>query len=1763
MKKKLLQILKYFGLSTAVMLGLVFGISIVVPVEYEEKDTSKNLSTYISSHFTNNSNRRYLRVVKDVKRAEQLWQPMSENPQDEFYCIAPGTAVPMANSENYKTRESILALVNSTADSPYTSCGEAPHVANWERYYSDTYYVCKNEHYTENSSKIGTDGETYENLYDIAFIASFKPDSRNPQETWSGQKQHAIWQSPQLVNQDRYEECKEETTESKKGELLVELADQYQDFYEKIMRVEDNQNSDSYGKNGMKPNLVSSKNNIVLDVDQKEKIAKLGPFKINYVDGYLRSGPAEAASFGGISDMYLIDAAGNKIYLKNIIVNGNLRKIYNTGTERESVTFFSRYDVNINANNENYIDYYAFQKAYPRPNEEFYVEFAFPEKVVGSVKLHVEFSYLKCEMEICAREAGQFYISDYCKGHTNYHTHTYYCGDEDCGGHTYGCDDCRGRRATLAFTHNSQDGISIECGKRSFVKEEYEVTTDFTTTMKIGGFVFEDVQKNGKESLADGRLDKNNDIMLKNIEVSLYEVVADKSGEEKLKLANLATLKQEKLLATENEINEKADYTRRTNPTLTDENGYYEFRGVDPTKKYVVKFTYNGQTYTPTEYLEGASGKTVEQMVKNNQYSSVTTNSIWNSTSKATELTKERDSYDEKFASIGSTPYNYRSSNSLGKLSNKENYNEVFTTYELAGFTLNSDGKYEQNNDQQLIDTYSTLENGKIVDRKQLREGKISQAIRKYIDDNRKYPSMLEIYEKIAGNNEETWKKLQFIEDCKISAYTKNQNADSIKSYDQFPAIECFTTAVSSGNKYPNNSYSYLRGTYETYGTYTSGVTTYKNTSLTKNGVSGDALDPNDSARPIKYWGRWAKSKGKVEYKNIYEGQLFINCGLWKRQLSDVALQKDVYKATIKINGKTETYQYDKRNNQDDYWEIQTRIASYDSYYGGDTYNRALYPSDYNYKVKGIENNKTIKNGLEVYVTYKIAIRNQSQSILTTIDEVVDYYDSTYEYIPKYSWAMYGDINITPTEYYNIVTDQTEVGSGKFRTARSNSSSKYNGDTEYSIEGYKKIYLDGISDYKLGAGETAYLYLTFKVNENANTVELGVKHNIAEINGYTTYYQNGTQLPNGISKNARDVAGIIDNDSKPGNFENSDYSSNSKYEHNFEDDTDHAKGIKVYVNRELIRKVSGVVWEDKREITAENTDAIIADGIRDEKSKELMVPGIKVEMWEVVQNGNTKELKRPADVMENVYMETNDEGSYKFEGFIPGNYIIRFTYGGSDVSATAKGYNGQDYKSTTYQVGIDQNGQTNVGSDVEYKGYTDTANQNSTATYGYDINKADSANKHYSDAKDIWSYREDVNNYSNRSMKYEMANKLNNDKTLPKPNDKLQMIAETGVISVEGEYNRTNSDSDGDINEGERKSKDPESNNRYNNIIYRNGNSENGAYSIQNVDFGLVQRPKAQLELNKQVSNVKIVLANQNVLFDASKSVDNLIWQPKNPYDTNTENKKDNYYKTYGENQNDPTGVYDDLRNTILKNVQKYSKDGNNGLIQPTMDKELTHGATIQITYDITVKNIGEVDYNDKKFYYTGKVNDPTTIVTTSADLLVDYVANNLKYRSEDNKTEWAWKAMSAEELANGRYVNDDVQKELKNYNTIITSSALQNKKLIPLTSSTSGNAYTYAKTQLILTQTITAQNENDDLVYNNIGEIVAITNSVGRRMAFSIQGNQKPSESPQEPDSSMAEPVVILPPFGDTYLYFGLGIAALVSIVGAAIFIKKKVLNK
>ena len=76
--------------------------------------------------------------------------------------------------------------------------------------------------------------------------------------------------------------------------------------------------------------------------------------------------------------------------------------------------------------------------------------------------------------------------------------------------------------------------------------------------------------------------------------------------------------------------------------------------------------------------------------------------------------------------------------------------------------------------------------------------------------------------------------------------------------------------------------------------------------------------------------------------------------------------------------------------------------------------------------------------------------------------------------------------------------------------------------------------------------------------------------------------------------------------------------------------------------------------------------------------------------------------------------------------------------------------------------------------------------------------------------------------------------------------------------------------------------------------------------------------------------------------------------------------------------------------------------------------------------------------------------------------------------------------------------------------------------------------------------------------------EIVKTSNTNGRRMAYSVVGNQDPLlDDASEVDSSTAERIVILTPFGENnFFYIIAGIVALILVAGIVI-IKVKVLNK
>ena len=134
--------------------------------------------------------------------------------------------------------------------------------------------------------------------------------------------------------------------------------------------------------------------------------------------------------------------------------------------------------------------------------------------------------------------------------------------------------------------------------------------------------------------------------------------------------------------------------------------------------------------------------------------------------------------------------------------------------------------------------------------------------------------------------------------------------------------------------------------------------------------------------------------------------------------------------------------------------------------------------------------------------------------------------------------------------------------------------------------------------------------------------------------------------------------------------------------------------------------------------------------------------------------------------------------------------------------------------------------------------------------------------------------------------------------------------------------------------------------------------------------------------------------------------------------------------------------------------------------------------------------------------------------------------------------------------------------RDVNQYNSIVQTETLK-KALVPQTKN-SNSADTSISTKLVLSQLITAQNDTDDLTYDNIAEIVKTTNSVGRRMAYSVAGNQDPTQIPSEVDAAKAERVMILPPFGSaTYVYIIIAIAAAIILVVGIVLIKKKVIGK
>ena len=187
-------------------------------------------------------------------------------------------------------------------------------------------------------------------------------------------------------------------------------------------------------------------------------------------------------------------------------------------------------------------------------------------------------------------------------------------------------------------------------------------------------------------------------------------------------------------------------------------------------------------------------------------------------------------------------------------------------------------------------------------------------------------------------------------------------------------------------------------------------------------------------------------------------------------------------------------------------------------------------------------------------------------------------------------------------------------------------------------------------------------------------------------------------------------------------------------------------------------------------------------------------------------------------------------------------------------------------------------------------------------------------------------------------------------------------------------------------------------------------------YKVQNIDFGIVERARQQLALDKYVKAVKIVSQGGETLID---------------------------------------GVLDE-NGVFQGQVEGLTGGPTLGFVKVEMDKELLQGSTAYITYEMKIKNQSEKDYYTEDGYYylygydqAVSANKLGEVVRIKVGELNDYLDNTLIY----NEANGVWE-ISAQDDENGKtilvtreFLNQELQPNQEVSVELPTSKLLSNEE--------------------------------------------------------------------------------------------------------------------
>ena len=297
-------------------------------------------------------------------------------------------------------------------------------------------------------------------------------------------------------------------------------------------------------------------------------------------------------------------------------------------------------------------------------------------------------------------------------------------------------------------------------------------------------------------------------------------------------------------------------------------------------------------------------------------------------------------------------------------------------------------------------------------------------------------------------------------------------------------------------------------------------------------------------------------------------------------------------------------------------------------------------------------------------------------------------------------------------------------------------------------------------------------------------------------------------------------------------------------------------------------------------------------------------------------------------------------------------------------------------------------------------------------------------------------------------------------------------------------------------------------------------------FIFDNIDFGIIQRPIQSLEVSKEVADINIQLANGSTLISGDPRTDNLSYVRLLP----------------------------------------------DGTLHIEVDNEIIQGATLTLTYEISVDNSNsEIDYNDENYYIYGTkpAGNANYSIATVVDMY-DYLPENVMLQATDSN----WESIEMTSDLSGTYLAEEVYDIVKDFQNVVHLKQPNSVFANMAPNSTASTTLTVSR-QLSVS--------NDDLTYENDVEVVELE---GRRSynyetgEYDTPGNYDPTTNRSyDPDSPTPTyvvgdegdddyvPVIITGPTGENrenyIIYTIVGVSMLILIGAGVVVIKKFVIKK